>query len=271
LQECAEQSRGPGGLYAALILDDLGIKYKIIEARERVGGRLFTHYFSDPTGQPYNYYDVGAMRFPQKDAMSRIFHLFGYAPLNTDDIALEKRLVPFLFKGGGNNNTLLSYNDITVKQSSIITADQFKMSETIQDVSSSARDAYIKIGATKIVDDVISPFAIKLLDDIAKIEKGTDSTEGWDYLMKYDAYSTRAYMAIAYKPSKELIKLGMPDGPLPTDIINWCETFDKSTGWYDRSLSETVLEAIAFGWSPDPKAAPTQWWCIEYVTSSLRT
>ena len=44
---------GSGGLYAALILDDLGIKYQILEASDRTGGRIFTHHFSQ---QEYDYY-----------------------------------------------------------------------------------------------------------------------------------------------------------------------------------------------------------------------
>ena len=69
---------GAGGLYTALMLDDLGIPYKVIEARGRVGGRLFTYTFPDGTGAPYNYFDVGAMRYPDTESMKRIFHLFNY-------------------------------------------------------------------------------------------------------------------------------------------------------------------------------------------------
>ena len=56
---------GMAGLYIAMILDDLqvpGLKYDLLEASDRVGGRVFTHYFSETT---HDYYDIGAMRFPQ--------------------------------------------------------------------------------------------------------------------------------------------------------------------------------------------------------------
>ncbi|KAG8678598.1 hypothetical protein FRC09_019711, partial [Ceratobasidium sp. 395] len=56
---------GSGGLYTALILEDLGIPYRIIEAQDHVGGRLFTYKFQNQLGAPYNYFDVGAMRFPK--------------------------------------------------------------------------------------------------------------------------------------------------------------------------------------------------------------
>lgn len=46
---------GAAGLYTALILDSLGIKYEIMEASGRTGGRLFTHRFSKIPGE-YQYY-----------------------------------------------------------------------------------------------------------------------------------------------------------------------------------------------------------------------
>ena len=47
---------GMAGLYTAMIFESLGISYHIIDAdtRERVSGRMFTHYF--PNGGPYDYY-----------------------------------------------------------------------------------------------------------------------------------------------------------------------------------------------------------------------
>lgn len=45
---------GVGGLYTALILDSLGIKYEILEASKRTGGRLFTHKFEK--GNNYDYF-----------------------------------------------------------------------------------------------------------------------------------------------------------------------------------------------------------------------
>ena len=55
---------GASGLYAAILLQSLGIEYEIFEANDRAGGRIWTHYF-DPAGwkaskagQPehYNYF-----------------------------------------------------------------------------------------------------------------------------------------------------------------------------------------------------------------------
>lgn len=47
---------GMAGLYTAMIFESLGISYHIVDAdaRERVGGRMFTYYF--PNGGPDDYY-----------------------------------------------------------------------------------------------------------------------------------------------------------------------------------------------------------------------
>jgi len=238
-------------LYAALILQDLGIPYQIIEAQGKVGGRLFTYKFPNNTGAPYNYFDVGAMRFPKTRFMERVFKLFDYPPLNTDGIFLKSKLRPFYFTA---NNTLYSYNGVTVKQNAMPAQDPFKANQVIQDVDPKL---YITTGTKAITDDVIAPFATGLLEDL----KNHD-TAGWKYMQGFDKYSTRAYMSLKYQPSASL---NIPKEPLPTDVVNWCETFDKSTGWYDRALSETVLEAIAFGWQPGQNLVRTDWFCIEFV------
>lgn len=61
-------------MFTAMIFDYLNDKYKtnveyeIMECnnQSRLGGRLYTHYFSDAE---HDYYDVGAMRFPDIPTM----------------------------------------------------------------------------------------------------------------------------------------------------------------------------------------------------------
>ena len=79
---------GAAGLFTAMIFDwlksksdkgelpDLRIKYDFFEAagEDRAGGRLYTHTFEGtnqyPAG-PHQYYDVGAMRFPDNPVMQK--------------------------------------------------------------------------------------------------------------------------------------------------------------------------------------------------------
>lgn len=53
---------GAAGLYAAILLDSLGIDYDIHEASDRIGGRIFTHRFDQDaweksTPDEPDYYD----------------------------------------------------------------------------------------------------------------------------------------------------------------------------------------------------------------------
>jgi len=59
---------GVAGLYTAFILEKLGIDYEILEASDRIGGRIFTHHFTE---DKHDYYDIGAMRFPNNPIMKR--------------------------------------------------------------------------------------------------------------------------------------------------------------------------------------------------------
>ncbi|KAG1769915.1 hypothetical protein EV702DRAFT_1202695 [Suillus placidus] len=193
---------GASGLYAALILQDLGIPYRIIEAKAK----------SEEDSSRSNF-----------NSMQRVFNLFDYPTLNKDGISLKTKVKPFYFVGGGNNNTLYSYNGVTVRQNAMPKRDPFKAGQMIKDVSNS--NPYIAVGVKAIMDDVIGPFATRLLDDL--------KTGGSEELRP--VFDSRS---------------------LSTDVINWCGTFDKSTGWYDRALSETVLEPLLLVDIPDPTRLP---------------
>ena len=72
---------GAAGLFTAMLFDYLNatlfkkgfnVQYDIFEAGKEVGGRLYTHEFTKITEEnPHDYYDVGAMRFPDNSVMKR--------------------------------------------------------------------------------------------------------------------------------------------------------------------------------------------------------
>ncbi|TFK29189.1 hypothetical protein FA15DRAFT_752962 [Coprinopsis marcescibilis] len=236
---------GMAGLYTALILTDLGIPFQIIEASNRIGGRCFTHKFKD--GEKYDYYDVGAMRFPlpvgDEGAHLRLKKLFE---------SLDIRLLEYFYK---NDAGILYYNDTraTIGTAKLTT---FRAEEL------GIREEYLIAGTECICKDFIKPLAEKLLKDLSE-----GGHKGWDSFMdKYDKYSTRSYLQFEYLPSDHMqSKYNLPNEHLSTAVINWLETFDKSSGWYDRALTETVLEALAFG-QYGPKI---EWRCIDLGTSVL--
>jgi len=87
---------GAAGLFSALVLEYLNkqqtsvkFTYDILEADKtnRSGGRLYTHNFSS---QPHDYYDVGAMRFPDHAVMTR--YGLHFVPLRMSSATLTCRL-----------------------------------------------------------------------------------------------------------------------------------------------------------------------------------
>ena len=90
---------GVAGLRTAKLLQNLGIPYKIFEASDRAGGRIFTYDFtSKPPGNPagkHDYYDVGAMRFPDNRANQRTFQLF-------TELGLSSKLIDYVMSKDNN-------------------------------------------------------------------------------------------------------------------------------------------------------------------------
>ncbi|KZP31471.1 hypothetical protein FIBSPDRAFT_945004 [Athelia psychrophila] len=217
---------GVGGLYTAMILESLNIPFKIIEASDRTGGRLLTHKFSEADAQYYKLFDQ-------------------------DNIKGNINIIPFKFA-----DTLkmeyLYYNGVRTRQKDLPTppGDFFHFSEV--GVSTSDPDYFNpSAGYDAICGDVLKDYVVALAADL---QNGGDA--GWKKLMSKDRYSTHSYMSLDYKPNPEL-NIGESVG-LPDDVINWCESMDKSTGWYDRAFSETVLEAMAFGATAKPC-----WMCLD--------
>ena len=188
------------------------------------------------------------MRFPlppvekngdyQPGIMQRLGWLFNY-------LDLQDKLVPFYYTSDKSPG-FQYYNGIRVR---------IGQHTDFNALALGINEAYINAGASAIIGDVIHPFAAALYEDLED-----QTTTGWEKLTSVDAHTTRSYMTFAYTPSASL---GLTEESLSSDVVNWVETFDKNTGWYDRGLTEAVLEAIAFGQAGG--GAVIEWKCIEYV------
>ncbi|KIJ46262.1 hypothetical protein M422DRAFT_778531 [Sphaerobolus stellatus SS14] len=230
---------GAAGMYTAMILDSLGIKYEILEASGRHGGRLYTHYFPKVPG-PYQYFDAGAMRYPDIDFMKRTFKL-------VDGLNLRNKLLEVIM---GNDNAFVHFNGIraTRKQYSANWApgatplDTFKVAKTASNPDGYIPEEYILKGHKKLYDDAIKPlkepFATSSFQDAYK------------NLLEFDKYSVKSYLSI---------KMGYPDS-----VIRWIETMEWRTGMFDAGLLDTVLADLAFD---DPRnraqGKETKWYCFD--------
>jgi hypothetical protein len=224
---------GAAGLYIAMILDDLAIpnlSYDILEADDRVGGRMKTHYFSDTE---HDYYDIGAMRFPQIPIMDRTFDLF------------KRTKVPvipyYLDSSTGALNCPSLYNDRLL----VPKPGQWDPYDVAVSNGGSVPDVVVKAGTT-------------ILDQEFRVYKDLmqkDFEAGFQLLMTQDAFSTREYL-----------KTGGDDGKCTKyDFfsVQWMETLDTSSGLFDQAFSESVIDSFDF----DNPLGKVNWSCIDGGTS----
>ena len=225
---------GAAGLYIAMILDDLAIPnlgYDILEADDRIGGRMKTHYFSKVE---HDYYDIGAMRFPNIPVMDRTFDLFKRTGVPVIPYYLDSTT------GAVNNPSL--YNDHLLMPDSPPPFDPYKVSVSN---GGSIPDDVVKAG-TKILDQEFGVYK-------EAMEK--DFEAGFKFLLTQDAFSTREYL-----------KTGGADGKnkkYDFFSVQWMETLDTSSGLFDQAFTESVIDSFDFD---NPKGS-VQWSCIEGGTS----
>ncbi|KAF9645107.1 amine oxidase [Thelephora ganbajun] len=216
---------GVAGLYTAMIFESLGIPYQIVDAdtKDRVGGRLFTYYF--PDGGPYDYYDVGAMRFPETPFMKRTFDPARNRGLPVDLIPYVMQMVE------PSPNTFLFYNNARVNNGDpSISGDPFNVSGYLNDPNLTT-----PAEVSQRVAEVLQPFR-----DLFRAESGSPPriASAMDKLFVLtNKFSMRSYM---FDPAS--VGMNAKD-------ISWCETLDfSSTAAYDRALTESTLQPLSTAW-----------------------
>ncbi|KFY35840.1 hypothetical protein V494_05565 [Pseudogymnoascus sp. VKM F-4513 (FW-928)] len=232
---------GAAGLYAAVLLDSLGIEYDIIEASDRVGGRIYTYRFDETAWlnstpddpEYYDYFDVGAMRFPGMDYMARITgtsnnSLISYINARVSSPKDKIVQIPYIYTA---DNTFRLYNEVLLYNQDPPTADAFNTELT----DNGTVDAqFAQLDPTKVWASVTKTLTSALTANF---------TEGFNLLMDYDYQSIRSY----------LISQGYT-GPQ----IDWMETIDDATDHYDMySMSQGVLEQWIF-----TESSLDNWTCV---------
>ncbi|KAF4966372.1 hypothetical protein FSARC_5942 [Fusarium sarcochroum] len=273
---------GVSGLFTALLFDwlneeckDLGLKidYDIMEAAkmDRLGGRLYTHRFSC---DEHDYYDVGAMRFPNNTIMKRTFQLFNYIGLEPG----KGGLIPYYLED--NHNVCPSYfNDVPSVGNVWTTGanDPFKINSGLPE------EAKIPVDILQEDPSNLIKKALKGFIDVAKVhldaavkendENGPKTTKLWKLLMEADKLSVRQFLSSGEPhkkgddaPKEEIKEGTMPKGPgFNYNTVEWLESATYGTGWYDQSLTECVLEELDFS-TPEQKPGQPKinyWWCID--------
>ncbi|KAK5991198.1 Putative bifunctional amine oxidase [Cladobotryum mycophilum] len=259
---------GVAGLFTAMVLEHLNARlrnhegsaklkftYDILEANseERLGGRLFTYRFSDEktSEDPHDYFDVGAMRFPNNPIMKRAFELFDKLEMRDRGNGL---LIPYYMNNGGPDAPNLSHEDLKGLHTTDQNNDPFRL--LVEEIPQTIR----KKSPGTVFDEAIEPLTAALKRDFESDGEAVGS-KGWSLLMKYDSLSTRQFLSGNYKkPNQDQV----PSPSYNPHTIQWLETFNAGTDMFDQALSETVLDALDFDWSPK-----TEWFCIEGGSKQL--
>ncbi len=226
---------GMAGLYAAMLLDQFGIDYHVIEASgERLGGRVRTHYFNNESHQ---YAELGAMRFPESWLQSRLFgfwdHLNQTAPSTPG--ARQITRIPYILYDASTDpkaGNLLCYNgqppvtrNQVVLDNSLLGFDEYFNGPEFDYF----RDANGKIKpAQTLLDNAIQPF-MDLLGS-GHID------QAWAEILKYDGYSGRSYLQ----------EIGDRHKPYPVRIVDYMESVLSYTGVYDLAFIEMLLDNFSF-------------------------
>ncbi|KAJ5936122.1 hypothetical protein N7454_005420 [Penicillium verhagenii] len=205
----------------------------------RTGGRVLTKHFDEEIWN--DYYDIGAMRYPDIPIMTRTFHLFetlGFSkPKEPEGNGAtyddgKDTLIKYHFKG---ENCPSRFNDITHVSTKDDVDDPFNFSISKK---GNVPDSTVKEGADVILEDVFGPYKQELKKDFVR---------GFEKLMKKDHFTTRGYL-------REI----------------------DASGLFDQAFTESVIDSFDFDY-PIDKTPTTddnpdnsvKWYCVKGGTSKV--
>ena len=254
---------GMSGLYAALILNSLGIDFEIFEANsEHVGGRAYTFYnrkyHSDPKQCKsfYDYFEMGAMRIPQMDKRvigNEPWSLVNYLASHKQVILNKPKTIKFHYS---NDNSIYFFNNRKVFYDNDQLNDPLAFGDA-KNGGNGIPDEYAAKAYWNWLDLAVKPFT-----EMMK----TNPRKAFEVLAQNENESVRGFMA-RFDSNSLLQSLGFParnetsGRNYPQIVIDWIESLDAGTGLYDRSLAETVIDAAQFG--------STEWFTIDGGVSRL--
>ncbi|KAI1917371.1 hypothetical protein LOZ39_000363 [Ophidiomyces ophidiicola] len=253
---------GAAGLFTGLIIDYLNeqvfkkkkfeIQYDILEAskEDRVGGRLYTYNFSS---EPHDYYDVGAMRFPENPIMQRLFALFNKLGLEKKDPKTSPpkgSLIPYYMKNGDTGspepwhyNDITkwgNYNDVHIHSQS---GDPFEIN-----TKNTIPAGIFRHTPDDVMNSTIEPLREALRRDAQLNPPRALWLGPFDEDDSGQLHSENIRGSLLPLESHLRLTTMIP-------LNGWKHLM--GTNWYDQAHSETVLESLDFAFDN-----ATKWYCI---------
>ena len=198
------------GLYTGLLLQRHGHRVRIFEGTDRVGGRVYTHYF---TQEPDQYFEAGAMRLPHSKFHQYTFDLIKFLGLFDLD-GRDVKLMPYILTAPGNR---LYVNGVR--------GDGYHVASTTPaSINWDVPEYYKDKTAAYLLNEAIGEFIQWLKDDFDK---------GFEKLVKgFDNFSFRNYLADACH--------------WPTSVIDFVETVTSQTNQFALCVPEIVMHELDF-------------------------
>ena len=210
---------GMAGLYAALLLQSKRIPVKIFERDDRIGGRVYTHRFSD---EEYQYFEGGAMRLPEVSWQEPVFRLIDF--LNSK-VPQHARIETIQYKFSCPTGNRVYVNATKQKDGSIMTVDY---ANEHPEQLGFPRNADATVVANKYLQDAIDPVRKEFFDNFSAA------------LRKYDSKSLYYYLNQ---------DLGWSDAK-----INYVEVMTSQTNEFQEGLvDQAILDADFIGLPPSWK------------------
>ncbi|KAI5777520.1 hypothetical protein EDC01DRAFT_732412 [Geopyxis carbonaria] len=289
---------GVSGLYTAMMLEHLHIKPTILEASPRIGGRIHTHAFDKTRAVPEtphepvdfvpsdncDYYDVGAMRFPDIPIMARTFDLFvnrlGMTKTEltpqqiSDGVKAELGdMIPYHLKEDSNP---LYYNDTQHTVATFRAAE-----EAGQDAIGIADGALesipldiVKKGHNYIVSKLLGQWQREFKEDMARAPTDPRRDRTYRKMMLVDATgeTMRSRMMRYLRKQKTPVKntttnqyeeryefdydedeydYATLNDNQRYNIVKWTETMGAATNHFDEAFVSILLHALEFDWPVD--------------------
>lgn len=199
---------GIAGLYTAILLLREGHQVTIYEAKDRIGGRIYTYQFCPSVKGEKIYFEAGAMRIPRSSLHRNVYQMIRY--LNTYGSPEDKiELIPYVLEHENNKsfiqNKKLEIDDSTLGSYLHLPAE------------------YRGKSAKQLLGEVIMSWLERLREDFDK---------GFTQLMEYDEYSFRAYLRFV--------------SGWPHEVIDFVEMMASQTNQYDLSFTEVVMQNLDF-------------------------
>ncbi len=156
---------GISGLYSALLLQHHipNVRVKVFEASDRVGGRIYTHKFSD---DPYQYCEAGAMRIPCIPYHNPVFSIINYVNKLVPGKPLE--LIDFVYSFPSGIDV---YVNRTKMKNGIIMNMEYASTHCSELGFSPSAEKKDGDDAWKLMKEALEPVLLDLKSDF---EKGMD-------------------------------------------------------------------------------------------------